>query len=140
MEYESQIESSSRPPPSAAGSHTAPAMEYEQRPAISGRVPRPESRPRRVITRYADGGEVQEWMTESDEESEAEWRSWRLDDVVSRRYEYPDEEDAGRSSQGGADQYEDADMYENDENGGYDVEGSGLGPYGDGTVDPREYL
>ena len=60
-------------------------------------------------------------MTQSDEESEAEWQPWVADEILSRHYEYPDEEDGvGSSNQGGT--YEDGNMYENNEDYKYDVE------------------
>ena len=67
-------------------------------------------------------------MTKSDEESDAERRLWLADDILSRHYEYPDEEDGVSSlNQGGT--YEDANMDETNENYEYD-EGSF---YGDGS-------
>ena len=69
-------------------------------------------------------------MTQSDEESEAEWRPWVADKILSRHYEYPDEENGvGSSNQGGT--YEDGNMYENNEDYEYDVEDN---------FDPCEYL
>ena len=50
-------------------------------------------------------------MTQSDEESEVEWWPWVADKILSRHYEYPDEENGvGSSNQGGT--YEDGNMYE----------------------------
>ena len=57
-------------------------------------VSRPGSQMRRVITHYSDGGGSQRWMTESDEEpNDAKQADWELEEIVSREYEYPDEED-----------------------------------------------
>lgn len=78
------------------------------------------------------------WMTKSDEESDEERRPWLADEILSRRYEYPSE-DAGPLTQDG-DLDGDANMYGADEDYEYDGEGDNMGPYGDGTLDPREYL
>lgn len=77
------------------------------------------------------------WMTESDEESDDANRPWHLDDIVSREYEYPDEEDTGHSTQGG-DPYEGGADVHGEEYYEGSAEGNGMGQYDDGTVDPRE--
>lgn len=65
-------------------------------------------------------------MTQSEEDEEAEWRPWLVEDIVSRHYEYPDEEGPGNFAQVDNAYGEDANMYEEDAN--YD--------YGEGD---REY-
>lgn len=135
---ESDRQGSSSGPRRPLAPRSTPAIEVEQRLPPSGRVPRRGSQVRRVITRYIDGGESQVWMTKSDEESDEERRPWLADEILSRRYEYPSE-DAGPLTQDG-DLDGDANMYGADEDYEYDGEGDNMGPYGDGTLDPREYL
>lgn len=123
-------------------SRSAPIAEYEQQLPRTHES-RPQSRPRRVITRYRNGGGSQVWMTQSEEEEDMELRPWVYEDdeVLSRHYEYPDEEDATRLTQHDGESYvDDVNMYRDDQDYEYVPEGDGMGPYGDGTVDPREFL
>lgn len=79
-------------------------------------------------------------MTQSDEESDEERRPWLADEILSRRYEYPDGVDAGGSTQGDDAYGGDANTYGDDDD--YEMvvaEGDELGPFGNGTLDPREY-
>lgn len=81
-------------------------------------------------------------MTLSEEEEEAEFNpGWFAEDIVSRSYEYADDDfAAAASNQDPADSYEDVAMYENDENYEYGAEGDDLEPYGDDMAESREYV
>ena len=106
-------------------STTVPQCPLTLRQVQCAMMNEPESHPRSqvrgIITQYIGGGESTQWMTLSEEEKDLEEQPWLTDEIHSHHYVYINHEDSTHSDQD-SHQYEETDMYGDEENCRYDVD------------------